>query len=119
MCIRDSYYYRVRGHNNRGWGRFSQLEDCEVLLGVVEGRSSVRYGYEVIRSPSAQPSIRFTIPAGELARIRVCDVLGRKVGEASFSQSTLYRLANLPTGIYFIEIEHDQEVNREKVVVVR
>ena len=117
--VNGHYYYRVRGHNNRGWGRFSQIEDCEVLLGVAEEKSLVQFSYSIQNSPSKEPILTLTIPNGDLVQIMVSDVLGRRLRDAKIVKSGSYKLSDLPSGVYFLEIRHNEEVKREKIVILR
>ncbi|HIE05680.1 MAG TPA: T9SS type A sorting domain-containing protein [bacterium (Candidatus Stahlbacteria)] len=112
------YYYQVRGHNNRGWGRYSQIEDCEVLLGVAEETLPIRFSYQILSNPAKEFSIRFSIPATSYANVRITDVLGRKIEDKAIKTSGLYRPSRLPAGIYFLEIDYQKQIYREKIVVV-
>jgi hypothetical protein len=107
------YWYRVRGHNSRGWGNFGQLKHVFVReTGVADARvSGPEFGMKCLRtlSPSAF-DISYSVPTSCRVSLKIYDSSGRckRVLAGSIKEPGSYKLRwnakGLPSGIYFAKL---------------
>jgi hypothetical protein len=101
---------------NTGWGSLlNGLVVEESTAGVQTGRSGQPADWAMVRNYpnpfNASTTIAYEIPRDGLARLRVYDRLGREVadlldGPATAGTHTLSWSPDLPSGLYFLDLEH-------------
>jgi len=71
-------------------------------------------------------TIKFTIPSGERATLKVYDILGRKVAtlldeqrHAGESQQVVFDASNLVSGVYFYRLQAGKTTSTKKLVVLK
>ncbi len=117
------HYYRVMGHNDRGWGNYSNIEDVFVsYVGIEEDKKNKNQYHFNVTSNFKKILVSYTLPRGEHIKISIYDVSGRRVKEIrrfdSKGNHTL-TIRNDNSGVWFVRIEAGEEKLTRKVVTIR
>ncbi len=117
------HYYRVMGHNNRGWGNYSNIEDVIVNYeGITEGLKDENRFQCSITSDLKDICVSYILSRGENVRISIYDVSGRRVKDIRRYDSKgnhSLRIQNSKSGVWFVRIKAGEKELTRKVVTIR
>jgi hypothetical protein len=130
------FYYFARGNNTaHGWGAYSCLESVDVVVGIAEEQQGGSIGTCMlyVHPNPFQHSVQITydgVIKGADVAFAIYDISGQKVKEYARTtpdalRVTLYwdgkdmRGRSLPSGIYFVKIEDNEQNLMEKIVLTR
>ncbi len=118
-----THYYRVMGHNSRGWGNYSNIE--EVLVSYVAVSQDEQRQAKVacdIYSDLKAIHVSYLLPRADHVRVSVFDATGRLVREhktRSSAGSHTERIDMAKSGVYFVRVKIANSEFTEKVVTLR
>jgi len=123
------YYWKVRAHNEAGWGEFSEVWTFTVVIDDVEGEEQIPAVYSVSQNyPNPfNPSTRigYGLPERTYVRLEVFNVLGEKVSvlksgleEAGF-HTVVFKADELPSGMYFYRFQAGDFVKTMKLIIMK
>ena len=117
------HYYRVVGHNNRGWGRFSNIRKTVVsYVGVASEDGKINSARFHITSDLRNITISYSLPKNEDISITIYDVTGRCVKMLHRCDSRgNHRLImkNLRSGVWFVRLQAGNTIITKKIVTIR
>jgi hypothetical protein len=125
-----TYYWRVRGRNDAGWGPYSQARNFIGALTDIGGLVPVptevqlRQNYPNPFNPST--NIQYALPAGGRVRLLVFNTLGETVAQLIDEQQSagvhsvvFVPGASLPSGIYFYRLAANGQVWTKTMLLLR
>jgi hypothetical protein len=131
-----TYYWKVRAHNDAGWGPFSEVWDFSVVISGMENQEEIPTAFSLSQNyPNPfNPStiIRYSLPERSHVRLEVLNLLGQKISvlvdaeqEAGYHSAVLGS-HGLASGLYFYRIQAIPStgsmrpyVETKKLIVVR
>ena len=116
------HYYRVKGHNSRGWGRYSNIEKTTVYVGINEGVAEERQFQLSVTSDLRNILLSYMLPKSDNIRVSIYDVTGRRVKHISLYASKgnhNLTIRNLKSGIWFVNVKAGEKRLTKKVVTIR
>jgi len=125
-----TYYWRVRGKNDAGWGPYSQARNFIGALTAVGGLVPVPAGVRLQQNyPSPfNPStnIQYVLPTGGRVKLLVFNTLGETVAQLIDEQQgagehslTFAPAASLPSGVYFYRLVAHGQVWTKTMLLLR
>jgi len=125
----ETYWWRVRAHNNSGWGSFSEAWSFLVLLTGVSNENSIPAEYSLSQNyPNPfNPStvIRYGLPSQSHVSLEVFNMLGQRVAslvdevqDPGYYEVTFER-ADLSSGLYFYRLTASNFVETRKLVLLK
>jgi hypothetical protein len=125
----ETYFWRVKARNQRGWGNFSapywfNTNFVSIHTGdELAGRSSLNQNKPNPFSPVT--TIRFTLSESSIASLRVYNLRGQEVATLvnEYKPSGEYELkfeaTSLPAGMYFYTLQTGDFVKTRKMVLIK
>ena len=118
----EDYYFRVRGHNNRGWGSYSDVEGTSICSGVTEEKGPESQFYFSATTDLKGILISYEIDKSENVKVHIYDISGRKIKEINRYDTKgkhSLRIKDCKNGIWFVRLETEERDIVKKVVVIR
>jgi len=115
-------YFRVRGHNNRGWGSYSDVEGTSICSGVTEEKGPESQFYFSATTDLKGILISYEIDKSENVKVHIYDISGRKIKEIDRYDAKgkhSLRIEDCKNGIWFVRLETEKRDIVKKVVVIR
>lgn len=118
-----THYFRVRGHNFRGWGNYSHISETYVSYSGISGPDIEKKGISLKIEPTrGKLTVFYSLNNGRKISIKVHDVCGRKIREINriaAEGSHSITIDDLPSGIWFVTLDAGDKTLREKAIVIR
>jgi carboxypeptidase T len=118
-----THYYRVRGHNDRGWGNYSNIEKTVVsYVGTEDELGHVKGFYCNVTSNMKNIIVSYTLPKPENIEIDIYDVSGRRLKHLKrigSEGSHAVRINSKTSGIWFVRVKAGEKEVTGKVVTIR
>jgi len=125
----QTYYWRVRAHNFKGWGPFSEVWSFSVLITGVGGHEEIPIEFSLSQNyPNPfNPStvIRYGLPERAHVRLEVFNLLGQSVAvlvdaekEAGWHEVELGG-SEYSSGVFFYRLEAGSWVMTKKLLMLR
>jgi carboxypeptidase T len=119
-----THYYRVMGHNSRGWGNYSNIEKVIVnYVAVDEDENQPNKTACSIYSNISAIRISYVLPRAQSVKVSVYDATGRliKAQEKRYAAgSHTERIGMEHSGVYFVRVQASGDVlYTDKVVILR
>ncbi|MBN1151287.1 immune inhibitor A, partial [candidate division WOR-3 bacterium] len=117
-------YFRVRGHNTRGWGNYSNTVKTVVVQpnSVEEPAISTSVGTVSVLGNSRDITIKYSFTAGQDMSVKVFDATGRMVGDYNYQnlsgQNTI-SITPSSEGVLFVRINSGDIEITEKALIIR
>lgn len=77
------------------------IYDCTIVSGINE--ITAQHSFEMFPNP-ASAQIHISTLAADNCRMKVFNLIGQEVSTQQFSQQLTYSVANLPAGVYMVEV---------------
>jgi len=117
------HYYRVMGHNGRGWGNYSNIAKTIVsYVGTAHQKERTYLTHFDINSNFKSISISYVLARAENVQIEIYDAAGRKI-------KNMYRYSprghhnvtveDLKSGVWFVRVQAGKKTATKKVVTIR
>jgi murein tripeptide amidase MpaA len=118
-----THYYRVSGHNYRGWGNYSNIEEVYVpAVGVGdEGKIPSKMVCDIF-SDLRNIHVSYVLPHACEVKISLYDASGRVVRESEGRRSAgayAERFSTETSGVFFVRVRAGEREFTEKVVTLR
>ncbi len=129
LLSNQTYYWRVRGRNQSGWGPFSTIRSFTITTtGVGEGRGiptefSLSQNYPNPFNPSTR--IEYALPVESHATLEVYNLLGEMVArlvdevKPAGYYSVNFNASSLGSGLYFYRLSTGQQSFVRKMMLVK
>jgi hypothetical protein len=129
VAPRTTYFWRVRAHNNAGWGQVSEVRRFRSTATSVSRDNGVPGGYVLLQNypnpfnPST--TIEFGLPTEAQVRIEVHNALGERVAVLVDREmgvgyhAVTFDASSLPSGIYFYRLAGGGVNMIKKMMLVR
>jgi carboxypeptidase T len=118
-----THYYRVMGHNSRGWGRWSNIEEVLVsYVAVGEDDTEPIIPTCDIYSDLKAVHLSYVLPRAGQVRVSVYDASGRLVRRDEKSCSAgahSERIGIEKSGVYFVRVRTPEGEFMQKAVILR
>jgi hypothetical protein len=118
-----THYYRVMGHNDRGWGNYSNMEEVFVsYVPVAEDQEKPGAPSLAVFSDLKGIHLSYVLPRSSTVRVSVYDASGRLVQDQErryAAGSHTEHLAVGKSGVYFVRVRSDREEFTDKVVIIK
>lgn len=116
-------YFRVRGHNTRGWGNYSNTVKTIIVQGnSVEEPVQGFAGNISVFNNSKNIEIRYNLPSGQDMSVNIFDVTGRQVGDYRYqnlSGDDRIQISPSSEGVLFVRVNSGEINITEKVLIIR
>jgi len=124
-----TYYWKVRAHNDVGWGEFSEVWSFAVVVTHVEETEQIPTVYSLNQNypnpfnPST--TIRYGLPQQTHVVLEVFNMLGQRVAalrdevQAAGYHEVIFERADLASGLYFYRLSTTDFVQTRKLVLLR
>ncbi len=130
LSDKTTYYWRVRGHNDAGWGEYSQTFsfNTSIATGVTDNRGLPKQfalGQNYPNPFNPTTNIEFRIADFGFVSLKVYDILGREVKtlvnqvEQRGSYSVTLNARDLPSGVYFYKLTAGDFSAIKKLVILK
>lgn len=118
-----THYYRVMGHNDRGWGNYSNIEEVLVsYVAVGEGEAKPPCFSCDIFSDLKEIHLSYALPRAGDVRIAVYDAAGRLIKDQEKKSAAGHHTARISlskSGVYFVRMNAAGKETARKVVIVK
>jgi len=125
-----TYYWRVRGKNEAGWGPYSQMRKFNGALTGISGLAPIPTEVGLLQNypnpfnPSTK--IQYVLPTGGRVKLHVFNTLGETVAQLIDEQQSAggYSIsfapaASLPSGVYFYRLVANGQVWTRTMLLLR
>ncbi len=116
-------YFRVRGHNTRGWGNYSNIAKTVIVQGSsVEEPIHGYSGNVSVFSNSRNIEIKYSFPSAQDLSVMIFDITGRQVGDYSYrnlSGDDRIQISPASEGVLFVHVNSGGARIKEKVLIIR
>ncbi len=117
------HFFRVRGHNIRGWGNYSNTEKTIIILSssVEEVINSSSFSFDAV-GDSRGINISYTLPHNMNVTIQLFDLTGRKVNQFNMINQVgkqSLRINTVKNAVWFVRFIGEDIMITEKVISVR
>jgi hypothetical protein len=130
LVANQTYYWRVRGSSEHGWGNFSEVYSFNTLFTSVENENSqmpitfnLGQNYPNPFNPTTQ--ITYSVPEEVQVNLTVYDMLGRKVAELVNERQQAgnyvlqFNASSLASGTYVYKLNAGEFVSVKKMVLLK
>jgi len=125
----QTYYWKVRAHNEAGWGELSEVWSFSVLIIGVEEEEQVPTAHSLSQNYpnpfNPATTIRYGLPERAHVRLEVFNMLGERVnllkdglGDAGY-HTVVFEAERLPSGIYFYRLQAGGFGDTKKLILMR
>lgn len=118
-----THYYRVMGHNDRGWGNYSSMKTVVVsYTGVTQDGYQPKRTSCRIHSDFRRIRISYLLPRSGPVTVKIYDAAGRLIRdlEKRYSSGTHKQCIEIDrNGVYFVRVRADNILFTEKVVILK
>lgn len=124
-----TYYWRVKGKNQRCWGEFSETFSFNVVyLGVGDDADLPKKFALAQNHPNPfnpTTTIKFDLPADSYVRLKVFNMLGEDVAtlldgvQRAGHRSVQFNAGGLTSGVYFYKLETNMFTETKKLILIR
>ncbi|MCK4421295.1 immune inhibitor A [candidate division WOR-3 bacterium] len=117
------HYFRVRGHNDRGWGNYSNIKKTTIYeSGITDERRTKDIFYASVTSNFREILISYIIPDNTKVNISLYDITGRKIKEFDHYETSgrhTLCIKDCKSGVYFIQVKTDVKDITRKVIIIK
>jgi hypothetical protein len=126
------YLWRVRAHNEAGWGPYSEVREFVVLLTGKNGEdpiSAIPAEYILMQNYpnpfNPATTIRFALPRSGYVKLEIFNMLGEQMRVLSDGlreaghHSIVFEAKGLPSGLYFYRLHAGDFVEMRKLLLLK